>query len=179
MMRTILLLCMTGMLTGLAAQPKLPADVAGMLTACRAELLFPLDGGYKSRLVEDNPYFHYQYELYSRQEKMDIRFLFQPDPSPDIIPHLESRRLMMNICSNDDKAAITARDLTTQELTELFNADWGKVYLFPPKAGFGNQAAFCQMLTLFKEGRGFIHIIYLFNKPSPLVENRLYLVRFL
>ena len=153
--------------------------ISSLLESLQAEILFPLDGGY-SKLPQssENDFFPCHYRLFSRSEGMEIRFFFQPDSLGKIPPQIESRRLALHLCSNDEQAVITARSLSELELETLFGADWGKVHLFPPKFAFGNGAPYCQMLSIYKTGRGMIHLFFLFAKPSPVVENRLYLARF-
>lgn len=163
----------------LPAGQEIPEDVRPLLKMLHAEILFPLDGGYYALPhLREAAFQPCHYRLFSRSEGMEIRFLLQPDSSENIPPHIESRRLALHLCSNDDQAVITARDLNEVELETLLGADWGKVHLFSPKPEFGNGAPFCQMLSIHKNGRGMIHIFFLFSEPSQLVENRLYLARF-
>ena len=154
-------------------------DIASLLSSLQAEILFPLDGGY-SELSQhsETAFFPCHYRISSRSEGMEIRFFLQPDTAGKIPPQIESRRLALHLCSNDEQAVITARSLSEVELDILFGADWGKVHLFPPKPEFGNGAPYCQMLSIYKTGRGMIHLFFFFAEPSPLVENRLYLARF-
>ena len=157
----------------------LPSELLPLLNSLQAEILFPLDGGYSvlSQLGE-TAFFPSHYRIISRNEGMEIRFFLQPDTVGNTLPQIESRRLALHLCSNDEQAVITARSLSEVELEDLFGADWGKIHLFPPKPAFGNGAPYCQMLSIYKMGRGMIHLFFLFSKPSPLVENRLYLARF-
>lgn len=178
---SLALFFLTGLLSArVLAQTNIPEHAHPLLQRLEAELLFPLDGGYKPMpLPGKNAFQPVHFQLYSREEGLQIRFFLQPDTSSRLNPHLESRRLALHLCSNDENAIITARDLTTLEQESLFQSDWGKVHLFPPKPEFGDGAPFCQMLSIYKEGRGMIHIFILFQEPSPIVENRLYLARFL
>lgn len=158
---------------------EIPEVIRPLLATLHAEILFPLDGGYSTLpQLRETAFLPCHYRLFSRSEGMEIRFLLQPDSSENIPPHIESRRLALHLCSNDEQAVITARSLSEVELETLFGADWGKVHLFPPKPEFGNGAPFCQMLSIYKNGRGMIHIFFLFSEPSQLVENRIYLARF-
>ena len=180
MLLPVLVFGMMGHCPPSRAQEPLPGHVRAFLDTLGAELLFPLDGGYKAVPLPRSPGFYpVHYLLRSTSEKLDIRYSFQPDTSTQTPPHLEARRLALHLCSNDENAMITARDLTDLEREELFNADWGKVHLFPPKQEFGDGAPFCQMLSIYKKGRGMVHLFIMFEEPSPLLENRLYLVRFL
>jgi len=169
----------TARLGAQSGQGELPSTIWPLLESLQAELLFPLDGGYLPvSEVNHQAFFPCHYRLSSRAEGIEIRFFLQPDDSEKIPPQLESRRLALHLCSNDENAAITARPLDEVELTSLFGSDWGQIHLFAPKQAFGNGMPYCQMVSIYKKGRGMIHIFLLFAEPSVIVENRLYLARF-
>jgi hypothetical protein len=173
--------CLTLVVARLNAQTgqgEIPPTTRAMLQLLQAELLFPLDSGYRVAPETHRDFFPCHYRLSSRAEGIEIRFFLQPDVSQEIPPQLESRRLALHLCSNDENAVITARPLDDVELAALFGADWGQVHLFPPKQAFGNGLPYCQMASIYKKGRGMIHIFTLFAEPSVIVENRLYLARF-
>ena len=176
--------CLTLIVARLDAQTgqgEIPGPTRALLQSLQAELLFPLDGGYRVvPEVHHQAFFPCHYRLSPRVEGIEVRFFLQPDilEEEEIPPQLESRRLALHLCSNDENAVITARPLDEVELGALFGADWGQVHLFPPKQAFGNGLPYCQMASIYKKGRGMIHIFTLFAEPSAIVENRLYLARF-
>ncbi|NRB61793.1 MAG: hypothetical protein HRU40_01965 [Saprospiraceae bacterium] len=150
------------------------------LQKMNGEIMVPLDGDYKPLVIEDNSVQEYQWALGSASEHLEIRYLTILDNNQQLLnyPHLEASRLAMQICDNSEDARITARDLTENERTNLYNADWGRVYIFPPKPTFGAYL-YCKMVAVFKEGSGLMVIFHLFDEASPEIDNRLYTFRFI
>jgi hypothetical protein len=157
-----------------------PLELGQLLEEMRAEIMAPLDGDYRRLKVRKNRVQNYQWALGSAREDLEIRYLAIPDDGSELLdyPHIEASRLAMQICSNVQESAITARDLTEEERIDLFNADWGRMYMFPPKEEFGLYLH-CKMVALFREGSGMMVIFHLFDEPSPEIDNRLYTFRFM
>jgi hypothetical protein len=140
------------------------------------ELAIPADSDYKLATAIENPYLPYQHAIRSSKENLEIRFYFQPESQNTPFPQVESYRLAMHM-GNNEQTIFSARELTTYELDSVFHADWGRVYLFTPKAGFSIQK-YCKMLTLHRENKGVVYVIFLFDKPSALIDERLHILRY-
>lgn len=151
------------------------------LQRLHAEVMPPLDGAYKVYRPALNDTQNCQWALRSRKERLEIRYLAAPFSTrkPNLkYPSIAAHRLAMHICSNEENSIITARDLTEHEQETLYNADWGRVYIFPPKLNF-SPYAYCKMVALYKEGKGMAYIFNLFDNPSPNIDSRLYSFRFM
>lgn len=153
---------------------------ARRLDSLGAEIVMPIDGDYRPRYIENNPIQAYHWALGSRKDKLEIRFFILPWRGQAILnfPHIEAARVARQVASNDPDAVMTARDLTDEELFDLFNADWGRIYLFAPKPHFG-LFEHCKMIALFREERGMAFIFQLFDEPGPNIDRRLHAFQFL
>ncbi len=178
LINTLIAICLT--LVPGRSQGLDPLELGQLLEEMRAEIMAPLDGDYRRLQIRKNRVQNYQWALGSAREDLEIRYLAIPDDGSELLdyPHIEASRLAMQICSNAQEAAITARDLTEEERIDLFNADWGRMYMFPPKEEFGLYLH-CKMVALFREGSGMMVIFHLFDEPSPEIDNRLYTFRFM
>lgn len=151
------------------------------LLLLNAEVMPPLDGAYKTYKPARNSTQNCQWALRSRKERLEIRYLATPlsaQKHTRKYPSIAAHRLAMHICSNEEDAIITARDLSAHEQEVLYNADWGRVYIFPPKLDF-SPYTYCKMVALYKEGKGMAYIFNLFDNPSPNIDSRLYSFRFM
>lgn len=178
---TIVLLLLV--LPFLKAQKKinLNEEFGAALQLLNAEVMPPLDGDYRVFRPSENFTQNCQWALRSRKEKLEIRYIASPftkQKRSQAYPSLAAHRLAMHICSNEEDAMITARDLTEHEQEVLYNADWGRVYIFPPKLDF-SPYTYCKMIALYKEGKGMAYIFNLFDNPSPNIDSRLYSFRFI
>ena len=165
----------------LKAQPSVEDEFRAALEKLNAEVMPPLDGDYKAWRPLKNLTQNSDWAIRSRKEKLEIRFLTSTvsDNQPTMkYPSIAAHRLALHICSNEENTGISARDLTEHEQEDLFNADWGRIYIFRPKLDFA-QNAYCKMVALHKEGKGMAYIFYLFDEPSPNIDNRLYAFRFI
>lgn len=151
----------------LPAQPELPAGFEQLLSAAGLAFVYPLDSDYRLRNPEENDYFQDQLRLYSRREKIEMRFAIQPETENSWPPHVAAGRLAIHLASNHEEAQISVHRLGEEEAA-FYRADWVKMYTFPPKPSF---APFdhCRLLALYREGRGTAFICYLFDDPPPAV----------
>lgn len=159
---------------------KLPPGLSTALLQMNAEVLPPIDGGYKGFQPPENFTQNCQWAIRSRKDGLEIRYLLAPDPpessaSPN--PHLAAHRLAMHISINDENALMTARELTDNEREVLYNADWGKVYVLTPKPDF-SPFTYCTMVALYRKGSGLAYIFNLFDEPSQNIDNKRYTFRF-
>ncbi|GJM36010.1 MAG: hypothetical protein DHS20C18_50110 [Saprospiraceae bacterium] len=175
----LLLLACTGGVA-LEAQNDLPTDFQSRLDQAGLSFIYPADAGYKQRKNGDSPYLDSHYTIRSRKEKMEIRYHVLPydehDPTADL-PHIKASRLLIHLASNDATKLLTGHNLSSQSLKEDYQADWGKVFYFQPKASFSTYQH-CQMLALFREGKGMAYVFFLFNQPQPTIEYRMQALEF-
>lgn len=167
--------------TSVEAQFKFTKSFQEELSAMNAEVLLPLDAGYRSVRLASNWVQDCDWAIRSKRERLEIRYLVTPlregGPGMDH-PDLAAHRLALHLCSNEDDAQFSARDLTEHERETLFNADWGRVYIFPPKPEFAPHA-YCKMIALHRRDRGLVYIFNLFDTPSPAIDSRFYTFRFI
>lgn len=175
---TIFLLCL---MFNLSAQKLEPSKRFDSLTkACNIEFLKPLDAGYKSIWVGKNSLQQYDFAIRSRKEKLEIRYLIEPhqENNPTFsVPHMKCIQKVLTIASNEQDVVMTGLDISEKSLQEDYNADWGKVFFFRPKAQFSTYKHI-KMLALFKEGRGMAYVFFLFDKPTRNLDNRIIALRY-
>ncbi len=141
------------------------------------ELFMPVEDSSRDVAIVENDYLNYHFAIRSRKEKMEIRYYLEPERADNKLaglPHVSLSRLLMHLASNDDDAHVVVHPMEEEELTYDFGADWGQSCYFPPKRGFTEYYSHCQMLALYKEGRGMVYILLLFNEaPNTLDARRL------
>jgi len=154
-------------------------DFMQKLKTTGVDFMAPLDTDYKDVMVLQNSWLDYDFAIRSRKEKLELRYLIEPwnDSNPmSSIPSIQFTRLITHLATNDQEAVIAIHRLSSGDL-ELFNADWGKVAFFQPKKGFADKLN-CKLLSLYREGQGMAHVLFLYNKPTEAVDNRFYALRF-
>ena len=151
-----------------------------LLEETQMEFLKPLDAGYKKSWITKNTIQNYDFAIRSKKEKLEIRYLLEPyqagNPSFST-PHIRCMQKVLSIASNDQSVVMTGLDIDTTQLQNDFNADWGKLFFFKPKAQFCKYQN-VQMLALFKEGHGMAYVFFLFNQPERALKNRLIALRY-
>lgn len=158
----------------------LPNELHTALQLMEAEVMPPIDGGYKGFRPPENFTQNSHWAVRSRKDGLEIRYLLAPYTRKHPIndhPELAAHRLAMHICSNAESAVMTARELTDNEREVLYNADWGKVYVLSPKADFSTYT-YCKMVVLYRKDSGLAYIFNLFDEPSQNIDNKLYTFRF-
>lgn len=158
----------------------IPSELAISLDKMNAEVIPPIDGSYKAYNPFENNTQNCHWAIRSRKDGLEVRYLLVPFSENQPIsnyPGLAASRMAMHICSNEENSVITSRDLTDHEQEVLYNVDWGKVFIFPPKLDF-SPYAYCKMVVLYKENQGLAYIFNLFDEPSQNIDNRLYTFRF-
>lgn len=160
----------------LLAQLRLPSDFVKSLDEMGLDFFQPLDGKYFSQTYLNNELLKADFIIRSRKEKLEIRYnLFPDDPANEIddLPHIRSIQMASHLASNDDDSIVTAVSLSDDDLGKArFNADWGKLFYFRPKIVFSTREH-CQMLVLYKEGKGMAFVFYLFDEAGEFLDNRL------
>ena len=145
-----------------------PIAFQQLLTEVEIDFFEPVEARYKDVEIKPNDYQAYDLRLYSRKEKLEIRYAIKPYSEADIMsqnPHLLTMRAVSSIATNDEAYIITALEMSPTDLAMDFNADWGMTYFFTPKGDF-SEAPHCRLIALYKEGKGTAFAIYLFEDPS-------------
>lgn len=158
-----------------------PVQFNELLSQVGIEFHEPADAGYKDIRTIENEYQEYEFAIWSRKEKLEMRYAVLPYDEKDVFsanPHILTARALTSIATNEEDSNISAIQLTEKALERDFNADWGMVYFFKPKIGFSAHAH-CRMVALYKEDRGTVLIFHLFEKASnEALDTRYYALRF-
>lgn len=177
----LLLFCLLPGANSLHAQRvDLSTDFSRLLAQTDAELLLPLDTDYRDVFVQDNRWLNYDFAIRSRREKMEIRYAlipYRPGDRSFFAPHVKAMRTAMQLATNDEHAVVTALSVPEDELQDNYGADWGKLFVFQPKPDFSRYTN-CQMLALFREGKGMAYVIFLFDKAPFQLDSRHLALRF-
>ena len=159
-----------------------PTQFNELINQVGIEFYEPADAGYKDIRPIENEYQEYEFAIWSRKEKLEMRYAILPYDEKDIFsanPHILTARALTSIATNEEHANnISAIQLSEEALKRDFNADWGMVYFFQPKPGFSPFPQ-CRMVALYKEGRGTVLIFHLFVKAdNTALDTRYYALRF-
>lgn len=161
-----------------------PSELSQLLQTARVELLEPLESDYhvlrpSERSTDYQPY---DYAIYSRKEKLEIRYLVQPiadgTTALQLPPHAQFMRTLTHVASNDESTVIAVHRMATTDLDTVFLADWGKEALFSPKSAFSGRT-YCKMLMLHKSEQANVFVFFLFDDPNTDWEKRYYALQFL
>lgn len=159
----------------LVAQPELPGGFARLAREMGVDILLPTDAGYKAYKLTTDHYQPCQFAIYSRKEKLELRYLLEPFDSSSAelsLPSLFTGRLLLHLASNDDDTVIAGHVLEEATL-QAYNADWGKVFFFRPKNSFSTRK-YCQLLALAKKDKGIALAFFLTDNPNnTALENRI------
>jgi hypothetical protein len=165
------------LLNALQAQIIVPPVVQKHLDACGVELFLPTTGDYKMAQIPEEAHEPYQFSIRSNKEDVEIRFEFVPKIGNTPFAQVHSYRTCLHLGNNLDQTNFTARELSERELEDVFCADWGRVYIFRPKASFSDQQH-CRFLVIHKEGFGMVCVYYLFDHPSEAIDRQLHIIRY-
>jgi hypothetical protein len=158
-----------------------PADFRQILNQTGVEFFEPLDACYKDFQPPVNEFQNCQFAIRSRREDMEIRYLVIPwnENNPaTTAPHVITFRTLTTLASNADEAVISAIQPEKEVLQKDFNADWGMIYFFQPKAGISDLPN-CRMVALHKEGKGTVFVFYHFkDAENEALDARYLAVRF-
>jgi len=158
---------------GLRAQQLLPQDFTSRASMMRAELDSLVEVGFRVRKQGPNPYLDDHLTLYSKAEKLEIRFHLRPAREGDRmadLPNLRAHTTAMNLGSNDEDAVTTVHSFDEEELSAL-NADWMRMYTFRPKTSYSSRVH-AQLVAIYRKDRGTAYIILLFDDVPPTIEDR-------
>lgn len=173
-MRSLLLsLLVLTTVTTLPAQIPLTPEFQALLDSFDLRLNHPADDELKLKPNPENDYLADQLTLYSKAEKLEMRFHLRPEDERDVYyqrPHLRTGMLVMNLASNDEDAVTTVHAFDEEELL-TYGADWAKMYTFRPKRSYSPRAT-AQLIAMYKRGRGLAYTVLLFDKAPDTLEAR-------
>lgn len=157
----------------LAAQLPLTSAFEALLDSFDLRLNHPGDDAFKLQPNPENDYLADQLTLYSKAEKLEMRFHLRPESERDVYyqrPHMRTGMLVMNLASNDEDAVTTVHAFDEEELI-TYGADWAKMYTFRPKRSYSPRAT-AQLIAIYKQGRGLAYTVLLFDKAPDSLEAR-------
>lgn len=157
-----------------AQQVALSEEFNELLARVDADVILPVEAAYRDIRPLKNRWMDYDFSIRSRKEKMEIRYKvlpFKKENRTFYAPHVKAMQVMMQVATNDQEAVVSALSLSEKSLKEDYRADWGKLFTFQPKEEFSNKQT-CQMITLFREGRGMVFLFFLFNRPPSQLNYR-------
>lgn len=162
------------------AQIDLPENFSLLAEQIGVDFMAPLDAGYKDVRVYSNRHQNYELAIRSRKEKLEIRYHLETEDERrpmTSLPHIRCIQMISNLASNEEEKVVSALSLPDSLTAADLNADWAKVFFFEPKKDFSTRLT-CQMLAMYKEGRGMVFAYFLFDKPPTALDNRLLTIRF-
>ncbi|MEM6770067.1 MAG: hypothetical protein AAF597_05735 [Bacteroidota bacterium] len=162
-----------GTVASLRAQVPTTESFAALMDSMGVSIIQPLTGEFKVEPNQENDYLDDQLTVYSKQEKLEMRFSLRAIPETDIYhgrPQLLVSTLALNLGSNDEDAVTTVHSFGDEELA-VFNADWAVMYTFRPKRSYSDRTH-AQLVAAYREGVGMAYTLLLFDKVPPTVEDR-------
>jgi len=163
----------------LPAQLPLTPEFRILLDSLDVRVNHPFDDGFKLMKNPENDYLEDQLTVYSKDEKLEMRFHLRAENERDLYyqrPHLRASMLVMNLGSNDEDAVTAVHSFGEEELA-VMNADWARMWTFRPKRSYSDRAT-AQLIAAYKEGRGLVYTVLLFDKAPETMEGRQMMLRF-
>jgi hypothetical protein len=163
----------------LPAQLPLTSGFEALLDSIDVRVNHPFDDGFKLLENPENDYLEDQLTVYSKAEKLEMRFHLRPENERDLYyqrPHLRASMLVLNLGSNDEDAVTAVHSFGEEELA-VVNADWARMWTFRPKRSYSSRPT-AQLIAAYKEGRGLIYTVLLFNEAPETLEGRQMMLRF-
>jgi len=141
----------------------------------------PTDSDYRDVIILKNDIKKYDFAIRSRKEKIEIRYILEVEKEPKLssqLPDIQFFKTLTHLASNDENASpMAVHSIPENELNNDFQADWGKFAYFQPKGDFAHWRH-AKLLALYKSGKGMVYVLFLFDKPTPSLNNRFYAVQF-
>lgn len=156
------------------------ASFISLSEKAKLEIFTPVESSYRSLNTLSNPYQSYQQAIYSKREKLEMRYTIIPydEAKPNTsMPNIHIARMVTSIAKNEEDSILAFHDISSADL-EMFGADWGQTVFLHPKTDFATQT-FCKVVTLYKEAQGTVSVFYLFNEAdNSALDSRYFSVRF-
>lgn len=174
------LLCLSGPTTCFG-QLELSAEFEALLATHDMTFVPEALPDYRWVRYPNHTYQRSDFVVYSRKEKLQIRYFLQPLDTTDqmsYLPQLLGSRMVTHLARNEDESVISVHGLAAEQVAIDFRADWGRIYYFPPKEQFSGYQH-CQMLVLYREPDLAAYVFLLFDDPPPSLNDRLLSLQFL
>jgi hypothetical protein len=159
----------------LSAQIDLSFPFEKRLEAAGLTFVTPLDAAYKDIPVRGDDRINYHFSIFSKKEKMEIRYIVDPYKATDMtadLPHIKATQLVMHLAKNDEEAApITGFRLSDAFVDQNYNADWGREFFFQPKASVSFRQH-CKLIAIYKEGKGTAFLLFFFDDAPDTLDSR-------
>ena len=169
----LLLLALVSFSLPLFAQLKLTKRFQKALDQANLELATPTENSYRKIRLRRNTIFNCDFAMRQRRGDLEIRYaLAQSD-----YPHISCSAVATNVASNEEPSTLVIHDISAEELTQRYHADWGAIVYFRPKEEFSGKTH-GKLLALYREGKGMIYTFYLFDEITEELENQRYLLQF-
>lgn len=155
-------------------QIELNQAFAARLEAAGMTFVTPLEAAYKAIRVRKDQVEPYHFSIFSKREKMEIRYIVEPEKANDFLahaPHVKATRLLTQLASNEEDFPMTALSMSDQFVKENYNADWGREFFFHPKEGVSFRTT-CKLIALYKEGKGMAYIMLFFDEAPDNLDAR-------
>jgi hypothetical protein len=175
---TLLAFCFL-LCTCVCAQIPVTPEFAALLDSMDVRINHPLDADFQLQPNVKNHYHQDQLTVYSKREKLEIRYHLTPESAADayyLMPHMRAATLVMNLSSNEEDAVTTVHSFGEEEMA-IFNADWARMYTFRPKRNYSDRGH-AQLIAIYKEGSGMAFVVLLFRDAPATIEGRQLALRF-
>ncbi len=149
----------------LNAQIKLPVLFIESLEQMKLDIAIPVERTYKNKRIKRNEFFNPDHIIRARRHRVEIQYaIFPKDSHPHLIPHIRHSMTVTSLTSNQDQLrTIAVHKISKEDLSNSYNADWGSISFFQPKRAF-SKYQHGKLLSLYKEDRGMICILFLFDE---------------
>lgn len=156
-------------------------DFLNKMKQMSLEFVEPTDSDYRDVIALKNDIKKYDFAIKSRKEKIEIRYILEVEEESNLfsqLPDIQFFKMLTHLASNDENASpMAVHGIPENELSNDFRADWGKFAYFQPKGNFAHWKH-AKLLALYKSGKGMVYVLFLFDNPTPSLNNRFYAVQF-
>ncbi|MBX2817242.1 MAG: hypothetical protein KTR24_14635 [Saprospiraceae bacterium] len=146
------------------------------LEAAGADFISPVEGFYKIKMLKADRHLEYDLVLRSEDKAFEMRFDVKPDYQL-AVPHIHCFNLLNSIAVNEEHFDIELNLFSPEESQKRYHADWSAYADFVPKRRFSD-FHYGRLVTIYREDRGLIHQILLFNEHNREKDLRMHTISF-
>lgn len=158
-----------------------PDEVLSKLNQMSLDIVMPTESDYRDVFVIKNSVVRYDFAIKSRQEKLEIRYIFRPLDTNDpliSLPDIHFIKMLTHLATNREEALpMVIHEVAPSDLKNAFQADWGRFAFFQPKGEFAAWQH-AKLLSLYRAEKGMVYVLFLFNKASANLDRRFHAVQF-
>lgn len=153
-----------------AGQVQLSEEVKERLAEAGCVFYQPVENTFKLLKHKQNSIQEYDFALKHRATKTEVRYWVIPasESNAERFPHMHFSNRVITMAENGDEEnerPISIIQINETDLKDEYQADWGAIAFFKPKKAFANYRH-CKVTALFKEGKGYIYYIQLFDEAN-------------